>query len=241
MLIGWTGATTPALRDRVLDHAATCSVCGPNLPRSVSPVRVFALLPAPALSSAARLEILEFFDDSRKAAYREFTVSRAGEASPRLPRPAAAPRPARRRPRVSRVGVAAVASVAVTAVVALVGFHVTSSASTGGAPSAAAEGPGSAVNAPTGAADTALPVKVKRSPGGWSSARPLLQSAANKTESLAVTAASQPGTSSPSPAARPGTRAFSSSSSASPSASSHANGSLAVSPARLDPGPRHDR
>src|SRR5579859_1910608 len=79
MLSGWTGATTPALRDRVLEHAATCSVCGPNLPRSVSPARLFALLPAPALSSVARLEILEFFDDSRMAAYREFTVSRAEE------------------------------------------------------------------------------------------------------------------------------------------------------------------
>ncbi|MGH3284372.1 MAG: RNA polymerase sigma factor, partial [Streptosporangiaceae bacterium] len=79
LLTGWTGATTPALRDRMLEHAATCSVCGPNLPRSVSPARVFALLPAPGLSSVARLEILGFFDDSRKAAFREFTVSRAEE------------------------------------------------------------------------------------------------------------------------------------------------------------------
>ena len=81
VLSGWAGTTTPALRDRVLDHAATCSVCGPNLPRSVSPARLFALLPAPALSSVARLEILGFFDDSRMAAYREFTVSRAEEHS----------------------------------------------------------------------------------------------------------------------------------------------------------------
>ena len=79
LLSGWTGTTTRALRDRVLEHAATCSVCSPNLPRSVSPARVFALLPAPVLSSAARLEVLGFFDDSRKAAYREFTVSRAEE------------------------------------------------------------------------------------------------------------------------------------------------------------------
>ncbi len=76
---GWTGTTTPALRDRVLDHAAACAVCGPNLPRSVSAARVFALLPAPALSSVARLEILGFFEDARMAAYREFTVSRAEE------------------------------------------------------------------------------------------------------------------------------------------------------------------
>jgi DNA-directed RNA polymerase specialized sigma24 family protein len=82
LLSGWTGTTTPALRDRVLEHAVTCSVCSPNLPRSVSPARVFALLPAPVLSSVARLEVLEFFDDSRKAAYREFTVSRAEELTP---------------------------------------------------------------------------------------------------------------------------------------------------------------
>ena len=79
LLSGWTGTTTPALRDRVLEHAVTCSVCSPNLPRSVSPARVFALLPAPVLSSVARLEVLGFFDDSRKAAYREFAVSRAEE------------------------------------------------------------------------------------------------------------------------------------------------------------------
>src|SRR3984957_4861570 len=79
LLSGWTGTTPPALRDLVLEHAVTCSVCSPNLPRSVSPARVFALLPAPVLSSVARLEVLGFFDDSRKAAYREFAVSRAEE------------------------------------------------------------------------------------------------------------------------------------------------------------------
>jgi DNA-directed RNA polymerase specialized sigma24 family protein len=81
VMSGWTGRITPAMQDRVLQHAAACSVCGPNLPRSVSPARVFALLPAPALSSVARLEILEFFDDPGKAAYREFAVSRAAGAT----------------------------------------------------------------------------------------------------------------------------------------------------------------
>jgi DNA-directed RNA polymerase specialized sigma24 family protein len=81
VMSGWTGSITPAMQDRVLQHAAACSVCGPNLPRSVSSARVFALLPAPVLSSVARLEILEFFDDPRKSAYREFTVSRAADAT----------------------------------------------------------------------------------------------------------------------------------------------------------------
>ena len=65
------------LRDWVLEHAATCSACGPNLPRSVSPARVFALLPAPVLSSVARLEVLGFFDDSRKVAYYRAGGTRA--------------------------------------------------------------------------------------------------------------------------------------------------------------------
>ena len=325
LLSGRTGTTTPALRDRVLEHAATCSVCSPNLPRSVSPARVFALLPAPVLSSVARLEVLGFFDDSRKAAYREFTVSRAEELTgswflttpepseppsgscfistpkapepaltfaesaepssepeasartldpsgscpaaasqpaasgpvapgplapviplavpppaaqgpPRPPRPAATARPARRRPRVSRVGVAAMASVAATAVFALVGFHVTPSASTASSPpSAAAEGPGSVTAQPGAGADAALPVKVKRSSGAPSSTEPLQRSAATKTESLAVAAASQPARSSPSlpgQAVSPAKSASASASSSTPSA----NGTLTVTPDRLDLG-----
>jgi DNA-directed RNA polymerase specialized sigma24 family protein len=77
----WTGLPTPAMQQRLLEHAVACSACGPHLPRSVSAARVFALLPAPALSSVARLEVLEFFDDSRMSAYRDFTVSRAEEAA----------------------------------------------------------------------------------------------------------------------------------------------------------------
>jgi DNA-directed RNA polymerase specialized sigma24 family protein len=441
VLSGWTGTTTPALRDRVLEHAAICSVCGPYLPRSVSPARVFALLPAPALSSVARLEILEFFGDSRMAAYREFTVSRAEEAvaawflntpdsAPRLgsepptgswflpapkpvhptplatpaptasivsdptptlrlapqraeralalvpeppasapdaptgpiapvmaqgfigdwlsvadpadakpgpateplppvpdpaPRPASRPapapasaasrpapapasapsrpapapasatsrpamaseplapvipltapppaaqapsrlsrpavttagtisttaagttaaaqRPARRRPRVSRVGLATAAAVAVTAVFALVGFGMTPSAHTSGnPPSVAAEGPGQDAAGttvpPGGGADAALPAQVRKSSGARSSSEPLQQSAAAKTGSLAVAAASQPGTTSASLPGRAGSRTTSvTSASASASGSaSGANGTLTVSPNRLDLG-----
>ena len=456
LLSGWTGTTTPALRDRVLEHAVTCSVCSPNLPRSVSPARVFALLPAPVLSSVARLEVLGFFDDSRKAAYREFAVSRAeeltgswflstpessepatgswfipvpipipipepepispaldlapepalafagapsapspepqatgyapdafgsrpaatpepaadttgpirsgpvvaqgfmgswlslaeaadpepgpptepippvpgpaprpaasrssvpsspapsrstpapawpasrsvpaparaasrptpasaelrsvpapapagsrpagglgaaasgavtpepvapvipltvpppaGQAPPRTSHPAATPRSSRRRPRVSRIGLAAVASVAVTAVFALVGFHITPAATTTSSPpSAATEEPGTATAQPGGGADAALPVKVKRSSGASSSTGPVRQSAATKTESLAVAAASQPGVSSPSLPGQAGNPAKSASASASSSAPT-ANGTLAVTPARLDLG-----
>jgi DNA-directed RNA polymerase specialized sigma24 family protein len=479
VMTGWTSTATPAVRDRVLEHAATCSVCGPNLPRSVSPARVFALLPSPALTSVARLEILEFFDDPGMAAYREFTVSRAAEVTgswflatpepaesapdsqpprswftpapnprpapptaapalvfevappapapvfevappapapvfevappapasafeqpdpeptprfePQIPEPAlaceaealvpaprlepdaprsasdvalataprhadvaqgfigswltaptepiaavpaappplaaspqfAAPRPAttspsatplppaaasrpavasqpaaasrpavasqpavvpgpsrpgpanapealapvvpltttpppaqqapprpkpavipakppspgrrRRRVPLSRIGVAAAASVVVTAVFALVGFHVTPSSNTGRSSAAASSGAGSAAAEPGGGADAALPVKVKRSAGASPTTEPLQQSAADKTESLAV-AASQPGTSSPSSARQSGRSDSPASSSPSSSASSAATGSLAVNPDGLDLG-----
>ena len=76
---GWAGTVTPELRDRVLRHAATCPVCGPNLPRNVSAPRVFALLPEPAPPADARQRVLTFASDPQMAAYREFAVSRAAD------------------------------------------------------------------------------------------------------------------------------------------------------------------
>jgi len=130
VLAGWAGTMTAAVRARVLEHAAGCEVCGPNLPRNVSAARVFALLPAPALSPLARAEVLDFFADHRLAAYREFAVNRTSALAdsgfpvrPGLPAavPAQAARPAagRRRPR-GRAGVliAAAGAIASAAVIA---------------------------------------------------------------------------------------------------------------------------
>ena len=101
---GWTGTVTPGLRERVLEHAAGCPACGPNVPRSVSAERVFALLPDPPLPPGARDEVLGFFADPRLSGYREFAVARAprlagsgfpaaaGTADQQAP---ATPRPAR--------------------------------------------------------------------------------------------------------------------------------------------------
>lgn len=112
MLAGWAGPMTAELRARVLGHAAGCEVCGPNLPRNVSAGRVFALLPAPALSPSARAEVL------------------AGLAP--APAPVAAPAPvpaaARRGPRrASRAGLliagagAAAAAVVIASALVLAG------------------------------------------------------------------------------------------------------------------------
>ena len=101
VMSGWTGMMTAAIRDRVLEHAGACPDCGPNLPRNVSAARVFTLLPAPAFSTVARLEVLKFIADPRLSAYREFVVGRASEfnasgfpvmPAPPRPRPRSRPR-----------------------------------------------------------------------------------------------------------------------------------------------------
>jgi DNA-directed RNA polymerase specialized sigma24 family protein len=51
---GWTGTVTPEFRERLLEHAGSCEVCQPRLPRNVSAGRIFSLLPAPALDGDTR-------------------------------------------------------------------------------------------------------------------------------------------------------------------------------------------
>ena len=55
---GWTGTVTPEFRERLLEHAGSCDVCQPRLPRNVSAGRIFSLLPAPALDGAARSSVI---------------------------------------------------------------------------------------------------------------------------------------------------------------------------------------
>jgi DNA-directed RNA polymerase specialized sigma24 family protein len=134
VMTGWAGVMTAQMRERVLEHARRCEVCGPNRPRNVSAARVFALLPAPALSPQARAEVLDFFDDYRLSAYREFAVSRAsalaesGFPVPPAP-PAAIPAPgappaARRRRRRARAGVLTAAAGAIACAAVIVSAFV---------------------------------------------------------------------------------------------------------------------
>src|SRR6266581_3099691 len=58
VLAGRAGPLTARVRDRVLGHAAFCRLCAGQRPRNVSAARVFALLPAPALSPQARADLL---------------------------------------------------------------------------------------------------------------------------------------------------------------------------------------
>jgi DNA-directed RNA polymerase specialized sigma24 family protein len=57
VMAGWAGTVTPELRECALRHAADCPVCGPTRPANVSPARVLAMLPWPALSPSARQEM----------------------------------------------------------------------------------------------------------------------------------------------------------------------------------------
>ena len=55
---GRRGPLPAQARERVLEHAAGCATCGPEVPRNVSATRIFALLPAPALTAQDRAEVL---------------------------------------------------------------------------------------------------------------------------------------------------------------------------------------
>ncbi len=62
-LRGWTGTVTPAVRERLLEHADSCPACSPRLPRNVSVARIFGLLPRPALTGGGWAGVLSRLSD----------------------------------------------------------------------------------------------------------------------------------------------------------------------------------
>ena len=90
-----TGPMTADFRERVLGHAALCRACADKQPRNVSAARVFALLPAPALSPLARADLLDSFAGHQQAAPLVQGLRGASRRSGR-PRRAGRRRPARR-------------------------------------------------------------------------------------------------------------------------------------------------
>lgn len=73
---GWTGTVTPAVRERLLQHAGSCPVCLPALPRTVSLAKVVSLIPKPALPKAMRARVLGCFRDPELSGYRTFAAGR---------------------------------------------------------------------------------------------------------------------------------------------------------------------
>ncbi|MBV9794906.1 MAG: hypothetical protein JO016_13320 [Actinobacteria bacterium] len=115
---GWTGTVTPAFRDRLLTHAVSCPLCAPRLPRNVSPGRIFGLLPAPALDSSVRPEVISQVGERVRAQLAESVATVAEAAAPPVPAPepvsAAEPEPELRRdPRMEPEGRPAAAPVPV--------------------------------------------------------------------------------------------------------------------------------
>jgi len=234
----WTGTMTPQIRASVLEHAGGCEICDSNLPRNVSVWRVFAWLPAPALSPLARSEVLGFFDDDHLSANREFAVDRPApleasgfpaEAEP----PAAVPIPdgprSSQRLRFLRPGpggvlarrgalavAAALAAAAIAIAIALVG--------SGGKP-AGSSGKAVAVGSITPSqAAGALPGSVPQGPGQIRSTQPVPTGTAGGQ--AVINEATKPAV----PAPKPGVPMFLW---PAPAAAAASAGTLTVSPGRL--------
>jgi DNA-directed RNA polymerase specialized sigma24 family protein len=84
---GWTGTVTPAFRDRLLKHAASCPVCQPRLPRNVSSTRIFGLLPAPALDREVRGQVIAQVSDRVQAQAAELEADLAPQPELAEPSP----------------------------------------------------------------------------------------------------------------------------------------------------------
>ncbi len=219
VLAGWAGPMTARIRDRVLEHAALCQVCTDKRPRHVSAARVFALLPAPALSPLARAELLDSCAGPRQAAAPGQPPRRALPAPVQVPSPAVqVPSPAGRRPRRAGLLIAGAGAIASAVVIA----SALALAGLAGKPGAAGEsGPTTALGAPTGparpasglgAAGPVSPSGPSSVPAGHGSARsrlatpPLVGMAGGRGQGL-ITAATQPLPPGHAPAARNGTPA----------------------------------
>jgi DNA-directed RNA polymerase specialized sigma24 family protein len=75
-LQGWAGELTVPLRERLVQHAMECQVCGRYLPRNVSATKVYSLLPVPVPPQAMRLRVMTCFTDPELVAYRMFVAAR---------------------------------------------------------------------------------------------------------------------------------------------------------------------
>jgi DNA-directed RNA polymerase specialized sigma24 family protein len=75
-LAGWAGELTVPLRERLVRHAMSCQVCGRYLPRNVSAVKVYSLLPVPAPPQGLRRRVMTCFTDPELVGYRMFVTAR---------------------------------------------------------------------------------------------------------------------------------------------------------------------
>jgi DNA-directed RNA polymerase specialized sigma24 family protein len=76
LLTGWAGELTKPLRGRLVEHARDCAACRKYLPRNVSAVKVFSLLPAPVPPQAMRLRVMTCSTDPELVGYRMFVAAK---------------------------------------------------------------------------------------------------------------------------------------------------------------------
>jgi DNA-directed RNA polymerase specialized sigma24 family protein len=121
-LMGWAGELTTQLCERLVGHARECDVCRRYLPRNVSAVKVYGLLPVPAPPQSMRLRVMTCFTDPELVGYRMFVAARLADFDttgfPDEAGPAAAP--VRRGAARFWTSAPAVAAVAVAVMIAAV-------------------------------------------------------------------------------------------------------------------------
>ncbi|GII84482.1 hypothetical protein Ssi03_24720 [Sphaerisporangium siamense] len=66
------------VRERLVEHAVHCPICGPYRERQVSVAKVFSLLPRPVLPETLRVRVMSCFIDPELVPYRKFVARRTG-------------------------------------------------------------------------------------------------------------------------------------------------------------------
>jgi DNA-directed RNA polymerase specialized sigma24 family protein len=78
-LKGWAGELTTGLCERLVSHAKACDLCRRYMPRNVSAVKVYGLLPVPAPPQSMRLRVMTCFTDPELVGYRMFVAARVAD------------------------------------------------------------------------------------------------------------------------------------------------------------------
>ncbi|WP_181871324.1 RNA polymerase sigma factor [Sphaerisporangium album] len=78
ILADFTEVLDDETRERLIEHAGHCPVCGPYRERQVSATKVFDLLPRPVLPQTLRVRVMSCFIDPELVPYRQFVARRTG-------------------------------------------------------------------------------------------------------------------------------------------------------------------
>ncbi|MEU8393588.1 sigma-70 family RNA polymerase sigma factor [Nonomuraea sp. NPDC048892] len=116
ILAGFGGELTRDMREYLIRHLPRCETCAPHRTRQVSPAKVYALLPAPALPGTLRVRVMSCFADPELLPYRRY-VARRTSALDAAGFPVSPRRQGRRWPQAVAGTLAAIATVVAIAVI----------------------------------------------------------------------------------------------------------------------------